>query len=154
AVYVYGDVYDIRIQQPEAHPDLLAVTTTIGVCCGDDTSFYLFKRENAEWRLVLAQEANDYDEIDGAQGRFTLAISPPDKQGKFFVVTANVNPWCTSNWQSLRYQVLRIGQSAYEPQILLSEKGTIYLAVDNPVYELKVQRNRFFLKFYGDGFTE
>src|SRR5262249_31610959 len=72
----------------------------------------------------------------------------------FFVVTANVNPWCTSNWQSLRYKVFLIEQGAGEAQTILSKRDTIYLGVDNPVYEIKVRPNSFSLKFHGDGFME
>jgi hypothetical protein len=39
--YTYGEIDAVSIRRPEGHPDLLAVTTTLGVCCGEDTSFYL-----------------------------------------------------------------------------------------------------------------
>src|SRR5262249_7376806 len=92
--YVYGDIEDINIQEPDGHPDLVAATTTLGVCCGSDTSLYLFQRSESAWHLILAQEAEEYDEVSGAQEMFEYRISPPDSDGRFFVVTANVNPWC------------------------------------------------------------
>ena len=148
--YTYGDINEITIKRPAGHVALLAVTTTIGICCGQDTSFYLFKRRHARWRLVLVQEANGYADISGAHNWFEYALAPPDKRGNFFVVTANVNPWCTSNWQGLRYQVMRLGRNAEVPHILLRGKSIIYLGVDPPVYRLKVQANRFSLRFDGE----
>lgn len=148
--YVYGDIHQITIQRHAEHPDLLAVTTTIGICCGQDTSFYVFKKQGKQWQLVFAQEANDYADISGAHDRFEYALSPPDERGNFFIVTANVNPWCTSNWQSLRYQVMRVAHKAERPRILLNHNSTIYLGMGPPDYRLKVQANGFSLTFYGE----
>lgn len=145
--YVYGDIYDIAIERPATHPDLIVGMTTVGVCCGKDTSFYIFKNNGTQWELVLAQEANDYDEISDAHGRFQYAISPPDNRNDFFVVTANVNPWCTSNWQQIRYEVLRLGRSADKPERVLSGKDTIYLGVDPPEYQLSTSTQGFSLSF-------
>lgn len=148
--YVYGDIHQITIQRPAKHLDLLAVTTTIGICCGQDTSFYLFKKNGKQWQLILAQEANGYADISGAHERFEYALAPPDRRGNFFIVTANVNPWCTSAWQSLRYQVMRVSRDADTPQILLNQKSTIYLGVGPPDYRLRVQAKGFSLTFYGE----
>lgn len=111
--YTYGSIYEIRVEQPKNHPELIVATTSLGVCCGEDTSFYLFRKQDSKWQLILEQEAKDYDDVDGAHGRFSYAISPATKEKDFFVVTANVNPWCSSNWQSLRYTVMREGCLAF-----------------------------------------
>jgi hypothetical protein len=151
--YAYGDIYDITVEQPAGHPELLVATTTLGICCGEDTSLYLFKKDEGTWRLVLAQEANDYDKVSGGQGLFQYAISPTDAQGDFFVVTANVSPWCSSNWQSLRYKVLRAGPDPYQPRTILSAEDTIYLGVDSP-YEIHVKEKGFTLEFFGESNPE
>jgi hypothetical protein len=95
--------------------------------CGSDTSLYIFKRQDQKWALIIGQEANDYEDISGALGRFRYAISPPSIDGQFYVVTKNVNPWCSSNWQGIRYQAMRQGISAYGPKILLKQEESIYL---------------------------
>lgn len=151
--YVYGDIHSIEIEQPAGHPNLLAATTKLGVCCGTDSSLYLFERSGSQWQLVLAQEAGDYEEVSGAQGRFSYAVSPPDGQSGFFVVTANVNPWCTSNWQSIRYKALRPGADPYQPRAILNETDTIYLGDYSP-YQLRVKHDGFTLNFAGDGDPE
>jgi len=125
--YTYGDIYRISVEKLPLHPDVVAATTTIGVCCGDDTSFYLFRRNKGHWELIIAQESNDYDEVSGAQGRFRYAVSLPSETGRLYVVTANVTPWCSSNWQSLRYSVLREGPAPYQPKLLFKRTETVFL---------------------------
>jgi hypothetical protein len=148
--YDYGDIDSVTVTRPHYDFDVIAVTTTIGVCCGEDTSLYLFKYENEEWKLWLADEKNDYDSIDKAQGQFQFGLSWPDENKDLFVVTASVNPWCTSNWQSITYRVLRPGAEPYEPRELLRRKATIYLGNGDPSYRLEVDDSAFTLRFYGD----
>ena len=151
--YTYGDIYGITLEHPASREDLLVATTTVGVCCGRDTSLYVFQNDGTRWDLAMAVEANDYDDVSGAQGRFHYGISSPDQLNNFFVVAANVNPWCTSNWQMLRFKVLRPGQTAYEPRVLLSEERLIWLGSgfeDERGYRLRLRGNRFSVEFYGE----
>jgi len=87
--------------------------------------------------IDFGAESNGYADISGAQGSFQFAISPPDNEGNWFVVAADVNPWCSSNWQQLRYKVLRPGEDPRHSQVLLEEHTAIYLGVDQP-YRLTV----------------
>jgi hypothetical protein len=151
--YSYDDIRRISIKAVNNHADLLVAMTTLWVMCGEDTSFYLFRRTKDEWRLILAQEALDYDEISGAQAELNYAISPSDNQGDFFVATANINPWCTSNWQSLRYRVVRPGRTPYEPEVLLKKTDTIYIGVDPPLFKLSAEQTQLRLDFHGDWST-
>src|SRR6266404_5219779 len=41
--YDYGDIESITVTRPHYDFDVIAVTTTVGICCGEDTSLYLFK---------------------------------------------------------------------------------------------------------------
>jgi hypothetical protein len=147
-VQEYGNIYRIVIERPSGHGNLLIATTTLSIPCGTDTSLYIFRNRDGRWELILAQESNGYDEVSGAQGAFGYAISPPDAQNNFFVVTANINPWCTSNWQSIRYAVLREGRSAYEPRVILNQKHTIFRDHDPP-FSIRVTTNSFTLSFDG-----
>ena len=147
--YALGDVFDIQVQRPAGHPDLIVVTTTLEIPCGRDTSLYVVQKRDQLWTLVLAQEANEYENVSGAQGRFRYAISPADAKNDFFIVTANVNPWCTSNWQALRYSVVRIGATAYQPWVLAAGEETIYLGA-TPPYRLEVGKKWFSITFEGN----
>lgn len=143
---LYGDITGIKIQRPPQHPELLAVTTTVSIHCGLDSSLYLFQQQGARWKLLLADEANNYEDISGGQGLFEYAVAPPDRRGKFFVVTVNVNPWCQSNWQRLRYKVFRPGTGAEPSRVIMSRTDGIYLGVATP-YTLSVKSSGFTLTF-------
>lgn len=145
-IFLYGEVRRIKIQTPAHHPNLLAVTTTVSVPYGEDTSLYLFRRANGYWQLVLAHEASDYKDITGAQAQFIYAVSPPDENGNFFIVAAHIPPWFVSCWSSLRYSVLRIGQEPYTPQVLLQSKSSVFRC-EEPPYEVHVQPKGFHLVF-------
>jgi hypothetical protein len=151
--YDYGDIYSITVTRPRFDFDVIAVTTTVGICCGEDTSLYLLRYESEEWKLWLADEKNDYDSIIDGRNFFQFGLSWPDQNEEYFVVTASVNPWCTSNWQSITYRVLRPGPEAYEPQVLLNRSQMIYLGEDPP-YRLEVDDSAFMLKFRGQKYED
>ena len=127
ADFTYGRLQQIAIDKPAGHPDLLAVTVRFAVVCGNDTSLYLFKRKNNRLSLVIAQEAEEYDSISGALGEFQYAISPLESEGGFFVVTKNVNPWCASNWQTIRYQTMREGALPSAPRIIMRREELVFV---------------------------
>lgn len=144
--YTYGDINQVVVRRVINHPDLIAATTTIGVVCGDDTSLYIFKRINEKWKLVIAQEASDYELVSRAQGRFSYSISPPSDNGEFFVVTKSITPWCTSAWRSIHYQVLRQGVTPYQPIKILNQEDGIFLG-DEPYGSISILPTGFTIEF-------
>jgi len=140
--FTYGGIWDITLHKPKGHRNLVAAVTTLEIGCGTDSSLYLFERRKAGWDLILAVESNGYVEVRNAHGSFEFGVSPPDQNGNWFVVATSITPWCTSNWRSLRYQVLRPGSSAYEPRIQFDASEGIYVGVDEPLH-LRVSRNDF-----------
>ena len=139
----FGSLEDVQVQQPTRHPDLLAVVIRLGIPCGSDSSLNIYRRLGARWELLMVKESNDYTDVSGGQGSFEFAVSPPDEDGNWFVVTANVNPWCSSNWQMLRYQVLRPPSGpGDQPLEILTEKTGIYMGNDK-LYTLTIQKNGF-----------
>ncbi len=144
----FGYLYDVTVRQPERHPDLMAVVTNLTIPCGSDASLYLYRRTGATWQLILVTESNGYADISGAQGSFQFTISPPDDEGNWFVVVADVNPWCSSNWQQLRYKALRPGDDVNHSVVLLDEHSSIYLGTDQP-YRLRVNPRGFEIRSVG-----
>jgi len=146
-VHTYGSVISVNIFRPQGYAELIAATTTVSVQCGEDTSLYLFRREGKRWRLALADESNDYEKVSGARERFDFRVSPPDARGDFFVVAADVNPWCTSAWQLMRYRVMRVGDDAYSPRVLRSGEEGIYLGTELEGFRLTADASTFTLRF-------
>jgi hypothetical protein len=147
--YAYGGVGSINLERRANLPGFVVATTTLDLTCGEDTSIYLFRRRGARWRLVFAQESDDYADISGAQGRFDYRLASPDHAGRFLLATLNVNPWCTSNWQQVRYSLLAVGRGPEPPRVLARGKRTIYLGVDRP-YRLRLTRREFRLDYHGE----
>ncbi|MGH9449369.1 MAG: hypothetical protein ACRD11_02410 [Terriglobia bacterium] len=143
----YAQVGSVHIAQPPGHPNLLAAVTTLEIPCGEDSSLYVYQRTAHRWQLALAFESNDYRQISGGLGRFEYRISPSDQDGRWFVVIADVIPWCTSNWHALRFQVLRPAGSAYHPKAILATSGFAYLGYED-AYRLAVTDHGFTLVYY------
>jgi hypothetical protein len=141
----FGNLYDVTVRQPAGQSDLMAVVTNLTIPCGSDASLNLYRRYGAAWQLILVEESNGYKDISGGQGSFQFAVSPPDAEGNWYVVTTDVNPWCSSNWQQLRYKVLRPGEDANHPAVLLDEHTSVYLGTDVP-YKLTLNRQGFELR--------
>lgn len=137
----------VEIKAPTGYDDLLAVTTTLSLPCADDTSLYILARRNNAWRLVLVLESNEYSDIGKAACTFEYAVSPPSPDGSWFVATAELHCWCTSNWQEIRYTVLRPNQTTTQPDVLLQGRQGIYLGAGEPPFSLAVDRDAFELRF-------
>lgn len=147
--YSYGGILDISARRFEHNPDVLAVTATLSVCCGDDTALWVFRRTDKSWTLAVAQEAASYDEVNGALGSFQYLVSPREADGDFFVVSAFSHPWCTSNWRTLFYRVARPGPQWNRPRILLDAEDSLY---QDYSYRGNNEEATFALLQTGDGF--
>jgi hypothetical protein len=141
----YGGVRDITVRSLPGVPGLLAVTTTVAIECGEDTSFYLYAPGRSK-DPIFTSETPPYEQIDGARRRFRSLVWRQDSRGGLFIVTAAVNPWCTSNWQALRFAVYSLPAKG-SPRLLRQFKKIIYLGVDEPVYTLERTQNGFALGF-------
>jgi hypothetical protein len=146
AISPFGTLLGVTLATPDGYPDLLVATTTLSIPCGDDGSLYLFEKQADGWKWILGQEVNDYDSISDAQGSLGYVVGPSDRSQPFYVVMASVNPWCTSNWQGIRYTVMRPGKTAYQPLILFSTSDTIFLG-NAEDYRITVTPNGFSMEF-------
>lgn len=147
--YSYGGILDISARRFEHNPDVLAVTATLSVSCGDDTALWIFRRAGKGWELALVQEAASYDEVNGALGSFEYFVSPREADGDFFVVSALSHPWCTSNWRTVFYRVARPGSRWDRPRILLDAEDSLF---QDYSYRGKNEEATFALLQTDDGF--
>ncbi len=75
-------------------------------------------------------------------------MSPADADGNWFLAVTDLHCWCTSNWQSIRYAVLRPGERASKPAVLLSDSREVYLGAAE-TSSLEVGPNDITLRFAG-----
>ena len=140
----YGALLTPVVTAPAA--DLVAVQVVLAIPCGQDASLFLFRHEDGRWRLVLDHERNDYEEVSGGSGDLSFRVSAPDPRGSYLVISADITPWCSSNWQSMRYDVFRINSGWRDPEPIAGGVEVIYLEDE---IGLDVAPDSFSLTFAG-----
>jgi hypothetical protein len=141
----YGYVAELVTVTPTRQPELLAVTVSLLIPCGTDTSLYLFRHADGRWNMILAEEATAYSDISGAQNQFKFQVSPPSGDGSFTVLSATVPAWCSSVWHPLQYRVRRVTSGHAQPDLLLSAE--VGLIAQDEGYELKTTPDGFALVY-------
>ena len=115
--------YEVRVI--EGRWPIVAVVAHFGIECGSDSILMLYKHKAGRWSDVMVRRSKPYRSISGAWEELEYDISEPDAKGRWFVVTANVNPWCVSVWQRVHFDVARPGPMPRQPKVLLSRSNTI-----------------------------
>lgn len=137
--------FDVRLLQNDA---LLSIVARFDVPCGEDALWLLYERRDAQWRPVLQWTGAAYDRIDGAWGSFQYAVSPRDADGRWFAATAHVRPWCSSTWSVIDYAIVRPGDTAAKPRILLAEDYGMWWGGED-FGRLRVEATHAELRFHG-----
>ncbi len=140
----YGRLAEPKVTSPGT--DLVAVVTDLLIPCGDDASLFLFRHDADGWHLVLDQQKNDYEEVSGGAGSFEFRVSPPDEHGSRLVATADLPPWCSSNWHSLSWNLFRINRGWSDPETVAT--GTEVIYVQDEV-DMTVTPDTFSLNYVG-----
>jgi hypothetical protein len=137
--------FDVRATQ---QPRLLSVTAAFDIECGSDAVLFVFGPDGGSWKEVLRWQSKPYKTVAGAFWSFGYGISPPDAEGRWYVVTKHINPWCSSTWADIYYDVLRQVESS-TPKVLLS--GSDFMWWGNEDFgKLVVNRNEFDLRFHSE----
>ncbi len=119
----YGEIKEINIQSSLAQygQELLTASTQLWVPCGNtdpDSALYIFQGRAPDWKLILTTDTDfdtpDYLEMSGMQ----FSLSPPDRDGHWFLVVAHTPPTCRSAPSDLHYKVLRPGSSPDHPEVV------------------------------------
>lgn len=130
-----------QVETPEAHPELVAVTARFGL----DATLLLFRRGEGGWRLLWQDRAPAYEDIDGALGSYTTALTPKGSDGAFYLAAARVTPWYQSNWQQAELRVIRLGPEGKARKVGQRQE-TIFLGVDNPMALMAPDAHRLALR--------
>ncbi len=145
----HGESLAYQVSRVGSHPDMLAVVARLGIHCGTDSILMLYgPAPGGGWRELMVRRAEPYSEVRGGWGDLRFAVSPKDRQGRWYVATVSTTPWCTSAWQGLPYELARPGPEPDRPQILLRGKGVIFLGSDE---DLTLSAERFSFELRNDG---
>jgi hypothetical protein len=114
----------------------LLVVTGVGVFCGEDESAYLYKPEGNGWRLVFANEQDDYRKGVYAVQNFTeISVSPWAGEGQPdtppLVATLGYGPWCSSTWSSLYTRLWRMSGATTSPKPLIDRADGLWWGDDD-----------------------
>jgi hypothetical protein len=141
----YGRVLELEVRRPAGLDRWLAVVVTQQIICGFDKALYVFERQEGRWRLAFALEANPDEEINAGMALLDFGISQPDRHGGSFIVVADVNPQCVSNWRRIRYRVFRLEGDPLHPQPFFAGEGSVYQSD----FDLEMGSDRFLVRFQG-----
>lgn len=147
----YGDnlAFEVRVPQP----GFIAIVARFGIECGEDAMLMIFERRGNAWMETLHITGAPYKTVGGGWWTFDYGISPRDKNGRWFVATKNVAPWCSSTWSEIRYAVLRPGADATHPRILFSRSDSIWWGTDR-TGDIKVDAKGFDLRWRAESMDE
>lgn len=143
----FGVISGIDFRRPKEFSSWLIATTRLAIPYGVDTSLYLFELRGGAWKHALTLESNGYEEISGAQGWLTYHVSTAQAGKKPYLVTAEITPWPTSVWQTLRLKVLRIGEEVDRP-VILATRSLSYCLDDT--YYVSTEADRFSLIYQAE----
>jgi hypothetical protein len=148
ATHPYGRLGGIDVRSPGSLENIRVITTSFLIGCDTDTSLYVFEKKGSTWRRTLDVESVGYTTVGQALGTPQWAINRIPGGG-WFLVFAEVNPRCNSNWQSLRWTVLHPGSDPTRPHVLDRQQATIYLGDAEP-FHLTASEGAFQLSWNGD----
>ncbi len=115
--------YDVRLAQSER---LVGIIATFDIECGSDAVLFIFRPDGGSWQEVLRWQSKPYATIGDAFWAFDYRISPPDKKGRWYVMTKHIAPWCSSTWSAINYAILRPQMTTVTPKVLLSGSDSMW----------------------------
>jgi hypothetical protein len=144
----HGDGLGYEAAAVPHHPHLLVVVARLAIECGEDGMLVLFTRRSGVWEPLTIRRSAPYEKVSGAYGWLRYAVSPPDSQGRWYLATARVTPWCTSAWQGLDYDLSRPGDAPERPRIFFKRRVTTYLDNEDGG-AVTAEANRFVVRHDG-----
>ena len=143
AIDPYANVESIL--HPDGVGNFLAITTGVGIQCGDDESAYLYEWTGT-WTRRLSVEQNTYTEKEYTpQTGVKLHLSTADPEGKRTLLISGINPGCASFWQTSYNRVYRASPSK-EPVKVLDLSRIIYIE-DHPPMQLRTEPGSITIQF-------
>jgi hypothetical protein len=129
--------------------NLLAITFTFHIPCGDDDMLMVFENHQGQWHDRLLWQSPPYKDINGAFGDLFLnALLPGNTPDDWRLVVAHGKPWCTSRFSGFSIDVLAPNPNDPHPQILWHTDRTYSRSDFTPT--LKASGDVFELRVHAD----
>jgi hypothetical protein len=149
----YGALTFLSIEKPNNAINTIFVVASISLNCGTDSALWIMKKKASGWQCIFADELNQYDSLDSAHSHFSYRLLP-DGADDFYLAVADVSPWCSSWWRTIRYRLYQLNVKKEESKPLLTKHDDIWIGgFRDPFYVLSTADNQFILEYYG-GKTE
>jgi hypothetical protein len=113
-------------------PDMLFVTATVKVPCGEDQAVYAYRFDSTGRTRVIDYHPPGEGAYEGAE----LQLSDPDSQGRRLLLIHRTSTQCASLWMGMTYAVYRLSLS-HPPESLLSSDHGFWLNDDGPAFILR-----------------
>jgi hypothetical protein len=136
--------FDVRLFE---NPRLIGVTSEFSIECGRDTVLLLFAPDHESWHEVLRWQTEPYKTVAGGTTAFHYGVSPSDDAGRWFAVTHDVAPSCSSTWSVIRYAVLRPDAEPRHPHVVFSSSDSMWWGNED-FGSLTVEKDAFDLRFH------
>jgi hypothetical protein len=107
---------------------LLVVTTHAGIVCASDSSLYVYKHVDGEWKRVLESEQNDYQHYSPqeiAAVHVWQSYQAGRETGPAYILALGNGGGCASAWHPVYYEIWRVDSSGSKK--LIDESGDGYL---------------------------
>jgi len=132
--------------------NLLSVTFTFHIPCGDDDILMVFENDRGLWSDRLLWQSPPYKDIAGSFGDFFLdAVLPGKTLDDWRLVVAHGKPWCTSRFSGFSIDVLAPKSNDPHPQVLWHTDRGYSRADFTPT--LKASDNTFELRINEDAMS-
>lgn len=136
---MYGGGLHVAVTQPR--PDLLLVTESFNIACGEDTLLLVYRTDAGHWRRILRWDSGQYDQISGAFGdAYETRILTPTLHGHPLLLVLHGTPWCTSVLSSFKMDLFELGPTEGRP-VWHGSHG--YRRDDDPALTLRTTADGF-----------
>jgi Domain of unknown function (DUF4431) len=130
-----------RLWAPKLHEHRRVVMLCVLLSPGTDCVLAVLEHQGERWTRRLVFRNDDYASMEGAVHNLYWKLSPPAKNGSFYVLVAHTHPWPASVWRGFSY-------GAFEPSANPNKPRALALGSDSGNWE-----QGYDLDARPDGFT-
>lgn len=124
---IYGYDLKISVDRPKNTPNLMVVQAGFGIPCGDDNILLVYRFRGESWHLDLVWKSKPYNMITGAFSSYIdHLVLPANKNESTKVLALHSSADCTTNWQPLVFDVIKLADDHNPQMVLMHQKIITY----------------------------